>query len=112
MLNITAVGNLGRDPELREAGSSQVASFSIAVSTGKDETSWINCSIWGKRADVAMQYLKKGNRITVAGSGKLNTYQKKDGTEGQSFQLNVSDFTLPPREGAAAAPAKDGGFDF
>ena len=111
MLNITAVGNLGRDPELREAGSSQVASFSIAVSTGKDETAWINCSLWGKRADVAMQYLKKGSRITVAGSGKLRTYQKKDGTEGQSLELNVSDFTLPPREGTLAL-AKDGGFDF
>ena len=111
MLNITAVGNLGRDPELREAGSSQVASFSIAARTGQDESTWISCSLWGKRADVAMKFLKKGSKITVVGSGKLRTYQKKDGTEGQSLELNVTDFTLPARE-ETAAPAKDGGFDF
>ena len=43
MLNMTAHGNLGRDPELKEVGSTQVASFSIAARTGKDETTWIDC---------------------------------------------------------------------
>ena len=43
MLNITAHGNIGRDPELKETTSSQVANFSIATRTGKDETTWINC---------------------------------------------------------------------
>ena len=110
MLNFTAHGNLGRDPELREAGSSQVASFSIAARTGQDETTWINCAVWGKRADTVMKFFKKGSKVTVVGSGKLRTYQKKDGTEGQSLELNVSDFTLPPREEAAAK--QDDGFDF
>jgi single-strand DNA-binding protein len=98
MLNIAAVGNLGRDPELRDAGSSQVASFSLGVRTGQDETTWINCSVWGKRAETVMRFFKKGSQVTVAGQAKLRTYQKKDGTEGQSLELNVSDFSLPPRE--------------
>jgi len=105
MLNITAHGNLGRDPELREAGQSQVASFSIAARTGQDETTWINCSVWGKRADTVMRFFKKGSQVTVAGQGKVRTYQKKDGTEGQTLELNVSDFTLPPREAAATTDA-------
>ena len=102
MLNMTAHGNLGRDPELKEVGSTQVASFSIAARTGKDETTWIDCSVWGKRADTVMNYLHKGDRITVAGSGKVRIYDKKDGSEGKSLELNVSDFTLPPKQEAGS----------
>ena len=103
MLNLTAHGNLGKDPELKDLGGNQVANFSIAARTGKDETTWINCTVWGKRAETVMQYLHKGDKITVAGSGKVRTYQTKDGTEGKSLELNVSDFTLPakPLEGSA-----------
>lgn len=98
MLNLTAHGNLGKDPELKDLGGNQVANFSIAARTGKDETTWINCAVWGKRAEIVMQYLHKGDKVTVAGSGKVRTYQAKDGTEGKSLELNVSDFTLPARE--------------
>ena len=98
MLNLTAHGNLGKDPELKDLGGNQVANFSIAARTGKDETTWINCAVWGKRAEIVMQYLHKGDKVTVAGSGKVRAYQAKDGTEGKSLELNVSDFTLPARE--------------
>ena len=103
MLNMTAHGNLGRDPELKEVGSSQVASFSIAARTGKDQTTWIDCSVWGKRADTVMEYLHKGDRVTVAGSGRIRTFDKKDGSEGKSLELNVSDFTLPAKTDKSAA---------
>ena len=107
MLNITAHGNLGQDPELKDVGQSQVANFSLAAKTGKDETTWINCQVWGKRADVAMQYLRKGSAITVAGRGKVRTYEKKDGSQGQSLELSVDQFTLPPRTAQPAAPSSD-----
>ena len=98
MLNITAYGNLGKDPELRNVGQNQVASFSLAVRTGKDETTWMNCAVWGKRAQTAAEYLRKGAKITIAGQGKLNSYTTQDGTEKQSLNVNVTDFTLPARE--------------
>ena len=50
MLNITAHGNLGKDPEIKKVNDTQVASFSLAARTGKDETTWIDCTVWGKRA--------------------------------------------------------------
>ena len=100
MLNMTAHGNLGRDPELKEVGSSQVASFSIAARTGKDQTTWIDCSVWGKRAETVMSYLHKGDRVTVVGSGRIRTFDKKDGSEGKSLEVNVSDFTLPAKSTA------------
>lgn len=101
MLNITAHGNLGKDPELKNVGQNQVASFSLAVRTGKDETTWMNCAVWGKRAQTAAEYLRKGAKITIAGQGKLNSYTTQDGTEKQSLNVNVTDFTLPAREANA-----------
>ena len=98
MLNITAHGNIGKDPELKTVGQNQVASFSLAARTGKDETTWMNCAVWGKRAQTAVEYLRKGAKITIAGQGKLNSYTAQDGTERQSLNVNVTDFTLPARQ--------------
>ena len=100
MLNITAYGTLGKDPELKNVGQNQVASFSLAVRTGKDETTWMNCAVWGKRAQTAAEYLRKGAKITIAGQGKLESYIK-DGVEKHSLKVNVTDFTLPAREANA-----------
>ena len=104
MLVLTIFGNLGRDPELKEVGGGQVASFSVGVRTGQDETTWVNCSVWGKRADTVMKFFKKGSKVTLSGSGKLRTYEKKDGTQGSSLEMNVNDFTLPARD---SAPSSD-----
>ena len=98
MLNITAHGNIGKDPELKNVGQNQVASFSLAARTGKDETTWMNCAVWGKRAQTAVEYLRKGAKITIAGQGKLNSYTAQDGTERQTLNVNVTDFTLPERQ--------------
>ena len=98
MLNITAHGNIGKDPELKTVGQNQVASFSLAARTGKDETTWLNCAVWGKRAQTAAEYLHQGAKITIVGQGKLNSYTAQDGTERQSLNVNVTDFTLPARQ--------------
>jgi single-strand DNA-binding protein len=98
MLNITAHGNIGKDPELKTVGQNQIASFSLAARTGKDETTWLNCTVWGKRAQTAAEYLHKGAKITIVGQGKLNSYTAQDGTERQSLNVNVTDFTLPARQ--------------
>ncbi len=101
MLYLTANGNLARDPETREVSGTKVANFTIGCRTGQDETTWVNCAVWGKRADTVMNFLKKGSKVTVVGSGKLRPYTKADGTEAQSLDINVNDFTLPPRTEAA-----------
>jgi single-strand DNA-binding protein len=97
MLSITAQGNIGRDPELKQVGANQLASFSLAVRTGKEETTWIECAVWGTRSDVAMRFLKKGGKITIAGRAKTQAYVKQDGTAGCSIEVDVYDFTLPLR---------------
>ena len=112
MLNLTAYGNVGSDPEQREVGSTTVTSFSIAVNRkAKDEetTTWVNCSVWGNRGDVVMEYVKKGMRLVVTGQAHHREFPRKDGSTGISLELNVNDFSLPPKketeELAAAEPA-------
>ena len=111
MLNITAHGNLGKDPELKNVGQDQVASFSLAARTGKDETTWIFCAVWGKRAQTAAEYLRKGAKITIAGKAKQNSYTNQDDVERQSLNVNVTDFTLPAREGNAPDRAMEASDD-
>jgi len=110
VLNLTAYGNVGSDPEQREAGSSTVTNFSLAVNRKtKDEetTTWINCAVWGNRGDVVMDYVKKGMRLVVSGQAHHREYERKDGSTGISLELNVNDFSLPPRkEAEESAPAK------
>ena len=98
MLIVTAVGNLGSDPEAFQAGTTPGAKFSFAARTNKDETSWINCKVFGARSSAALDYLKKGSHITVSGKGSIRNFERKDGSKGSSFELNVSEFTLPKRE--------------
>jgi single-stranded DNA-binding protein len=45
-----------------------------------------------------MEYMHKGDTITVSGRGKLQEYERKDGATGYSLQLDVNDFTLPPKK--------------
>jgi single-strand DNA-binding protein len=97
---ITLIGNVGRDPEIKDLGQNKVAEFSMAVSgktTGKNAAEWTNwyrISVWGKQADVAQQYIKKGTQLFVEGRLQLREYTKADGTQGTSLEVNASDFQL------------------
>ena len=105
MINMTASGHLGRDPELKTVNGTDVANFSIGCRTGQDETTWVNCAVWGKRANTVMQYMTKGSRVTVAGSAKVREYQTSDGETGKSLEMNVNDFTLPEKKAETEASA-------
>lgn len=84
-INVTAVGTLGKDPEIRSTGSGKkVASFSIAVDQGfgdSKRTEWINVIAWEKLAELAERFLKKGKSIAL--SGTLQTSSWDDKTSGQ-----------------------------
>ena len=108
---IIVVGYLGRDPEMRYmADGTAVTNFNIATSrrwtdrnSGQtnDETTWFRVSVWGKRAETANQYLKKGSRVLVEGrlqpdpqTGGPRLYTRQDGTVGSSFELRAFTFTF------------------
>tara|TARA_R100001082_G_C4243904_1_gene108557 strand:+ start:128 stop:469 length:342 start_codon:yes stop_codon:yes gene_type:complete len=105
MLIITTTGNLGRNPELKEINGTPVASFSVGASTGKDQTTWVNCSVFGKRAETIMEYYKKGSKVVVTGRGNLRMYEGQDGRLKSTLDLVVNDFTLPERQTQQTRPS-------
>lgn len=97
--NMTAIGNLGRDCEIRRTQSgASVATFSIPVESGWGEnkhTSWLRCTLFGKRAEGGLiQYLVKGQQVAVSGELKVNQYTNKEGAEKTSVDLIVDDVAL------------------
>jgi single-strand DNA-binding protein len=91
-------GNLGRDAETKYAPSGDaIVSFSVAVKAGygdKEKTTWIRCTMFGKRGEAVAQYLTKGQLVGVSGEFHLNEYTGKDGTAKASAEVRVSDLTL------------------
>jgi single-strand DNA-binding protein len=75
--SVTLVGRAGRDPEVRyfESGS-VVANLTLAVNrrSRDDEPDWFNLEIWGKQAQVAADYVKKGSLLGIIGSFKLDRW--------------------------------------
>lgn len=75
---ITIAGNIGKDAELRKTqNGDSVASFSVAVSDRKKETTWFDVSLWGKRAEGLHSYIKKGGQITVMGDLQTREHEGK-----------------------------------
>ena len=108
---VIVVGNLGGDPEMRYMpDGTAVTNFSLATNrrwndrnTGQpvDETTWFRVSVWGKRAEVANQYLQKGSRVLVEGrlrpdpaTGGPKTFTRQDGTVGASYEINADNFSF------------------
>ena len=78
--SVTLVGRAGRDPEVKyfESGT-VVANLTIAVNRRNrdDEPDWFNLEIWGKQAQVAADYVKKGSLIGITGSFKLDSWKDR-----------------------------------
>ncbi len=79
--SVTLVGRAGRDPEVRyfESGT-VVANLTMAVNrrNRNDEPDWFNLEIWGKQAQVAADYVKKGSLIGITGSFKLDSWKDRN----------------------------------
>jgi single-strand DNA-binding protein len=85
--SVTLVGRAGRDPEVRyfESGS-MVANLTIAVNrrSRDDEPDWFNLEIWGKQAQVAADYVRKGSLLGIIGSFKLDRWTDRASGEERS----------------------------
>jgi single-strand DNA-binding protein len=84
MMQLTLAGTCGKNAELRQTGGGDsVLSFSLAVDGGKDkngnkrDSTWFDCSIWGKRADALQGYITKGSKIVVTGRPTAREYNGK-----------------------------------
>jgi single-strand DNA-binding protein len=104
------VGNLGSDPEVRYMPNGDaVANFSLATTdrwrdknTGenKETTEWHRIVIYGKLAEVAGQYLKKGSPVYVDGKIRTKKWQDKQGNDRYTTEIHADEMQmLGRREG-------------
>ncbi len=119
---VIIVGNLGRDPETRSfPNGDQVANVTIATTDRyKDKTSgemkeiteWHRVSFFGRLAEIAGQYLRKGSQVYVEGSLRTRKWTDKDGIEKYSTEIRADSMQmLGSRQGmgGAGAGSDDGG---
>lgn len=90
MLNhIVLMGRLTADPVGKDSkNGKRVALFTLAVDRGMDEADFINCVAWEKQADVAEEYLRKGQMVAVEGRLQIRQYEK-DGDKRTAAEVIV-----------------------
>ena len=96
---ITLTGNLGRDFDIIDAGSTTIAKNVLAVrrdfkdkKTGEYETDWIPLTAFGKTAEIMNQHLSKGSKVEIVGKLQANNYTDKDGNKRTSYDVIVNSF--------------------
>ncbi|UOF77298.1 single strand binding protein [Caudoviricetes sp.] len=92
MIFATVAGNIGKDATMRQAGNDSVCSFGVASESkvkGQKVTTWVDCSIWGKRGAALCEHLLKGSRVTVV--GELSTREHNGKTY---LSVRVSEIAL------------------
>lgn len=80
---VTLVGRVGTDPDIKyfQDSTNVVCKLTLAVnrrSRNRDEPDWFNLEIWGKTAEIAANYAKKGSLIGVTGSLKFEYWQDRN----------------------------------
>jgi single-strand DNA-binding protein len=93
------VGNLGRDPELRQTPNGQsVCNFTLATSenwTDKsgervERTEWHRIVVWGRTAEMCNQYLSKGRTVYIEGRIQTREWEDKDGNKRYTTEINAN----------------------
>ena len=121
---ITFTGRVGQDADLRQTPQDRyVCNFRVVCETGfgtNKKSEWIDCSLFGQRAEKVAKYITKGLPVTVTGKFGLRTYTTKNGP-GASITCDVADIALQggkPSGESQAAPepfddkkAADAAFD-
>jgi single-strand DNA-binding protein len=100
---VILVGRLGRDPETRYTGGGQaVANFTMATDESfKDKsgqrqkrTEWHKIVVWGKQAEIAQQYLKKGSLIFAEGRIQTREWQDKENQKRTTTEIVLNNFRM------------------
>ena len=117
---VIIVGNLGRDPEVRYTpDGASITNVTIATTdtwkdkaTGekKEATEWHRVVFFGKLAEIAGQYLKKGRQVYVEGALRTRKWQDKEGQERYTTEIVANEMKmLGSREGMSDAPPRESG---
>ena len=117
---VIIVGNLGKDPEVRYTpNGDSVTNVTIATTdtwkdkgTGekKEATEWHRVVFFGKLAEIAGQYLKKGRQVYVEGALRTRKWTDKEGHERYTTEIVANEMKmLGSREGMSDSPPRESG---
>ena len=108
------IGRLTSDPTVRQSTEIKVARYALAVDRrfkrdGEPTADFINCVVFGKGADFAEKYLRKGTKIAVTGHIQTDSYTNKDGRKVYTTDVIIEDqeFCESKKTETAEAPAVD-----
>ena len=110
---VILIGNLGRDPEVRylpDGGA--VTNISVATTdTWKDKsgekqerTEWHRVAFFGRLAEIAGEYLKKGSQVYIEGSLRTRKWQDKDGQDRYTTEIVASEMKMLGSRGGGSEP--------
>ncbi|MCY4393126.1 MAG: single-stranded DNA-binding protein [Chloroflexi bacterium] len=93
---VELLGRVGADPEMRYSqGGTAVTTMRVATDrrrqNGETEADWHSVVCWGKQAEAVAQYVKKGNRVYVAGSLAQSTYETEDGERRHRTEVHAQE---------------------
>jgi single-strand DNA-binding protein len=117
---VMLMGNMTRDPQLSYLPSqTPVVEFGLAISrkfkkqdgSQGEETCFVDCQMFGKRAEVINKYFKKGDPIFVDGRLKFDQWNAQDGSKRSKLRVFVENFEFLGKGGGQAPHAEAGGGD-
>ena len=116
---VILIGNLGADPETRAMPSgSTVANLRIATSESwrdktsgeqQERTEWHRVALFGRLAEIASEYLRKGSQVYIEGSLRTRKWQDKQGQERYSTEIVGNELQMLGGRGGAGGGAESGG---
>ena len=112
---VIVVGNLGQDPETRYMPSgSAVTNLRVATNeswkdkqTGeqKDRTEWHSVAMFGRLAEIAAEYLRKGSQVYIEGKLRTRKWQDKDGNDRYTTEIIADEMQMLGGKSGGGAPA-------
>ena len=116
---VMLIGNLGRDPEVRYTSDGKpVANFTMATTDRwsdatsgerREKTEWHRIVVWGKQAEIAGEYLRKGRQVYVEGSLQTREWTDRDGNKRQTTEINAQRFQMLGQRGGGGGGSEGGG---
>ncbi len=115
---VILMGNLTRDPQLSYTpNQTAVVEFGMAINrrwkgqdgTQRDETCFVDCQMFGRRAEVINKYCKKGNPLFVEGRLNFSSWQAQDGSKRSKLRVTAENFEFIGGGGGGGSSGGDRG---
>ena len=106
MNKVILMGRCTKDADIRDAGSTKVGRFTLAVDRrfkreGDPTADFVNCVCFGKAAEAAEKYYKKGVKLAITGHIQTGSYTKQDGTKAYTTDVVIDEWEFGESKASA-----------